>query len=56
MRVDFPHYEGVPSLEVPDGNLIGVFELPHRQANERSIRDALDHPLGTPRLRELSLE
>jgi len=54
VKLDFPHYEGVPALEVPDGNLIGVFDLPRREAGERTIREALDRPIGTPRLRDLA--
>lgn len=54
MKVDFPHYDGVPALDVPDANLIGVFELPSRRAAEDSVRDALRSPIGTPRLRDLA--
>jgi nickel-dependent lactate racemase len=54
VKVDFPHYEGVPALEVPDDNLVGVFALSQRPPAERSVSDALDHPLGTPRLRDLA--
>jgi hypothetical protein len=46
--------EGVPVLEVADGNLIGVFELPSRRAAEGSVREALGEPIGAPRLRDMA--
>jgi len=54
MNIEFPHYDNVPGMAVPDRNLLGVFSLPRRPPDEASIQRALDKPIGTPRLGELA--
>lgn len=56
MKIAFP-YEGIPSVDVPDPRLMAVVG-PRDQAPSTPaktlIRNALAHPLGGPRLHELS--
>ena len=54
MKLDFPYYEDVPTMEIPDENLLGVFSLPSREGDESAIKTALDNPIGTMRLGELA--
>lgn len=54
MKIDFPHYDDVPPLEVPEENFVGLFSLPEHAPKEESIPAALENPIGTPRLRELA--
>ncbi len=52
-----PFGRGEVSLSIPTANLLGVFEPLPTQApgDERElVRRALDHPIGTPRLRDLA--
>lgn len=56
MRItfDYPMYEGVPGIEVPDENLMGVWgpmALPDVD-EEAELERAFAHPIGAPRLRE----
>ncbi len=55
MRVEFPYYEDIPPVDVPDANLIGVFEPPvvEPPASEGEIiRRAFAGPIGCPSVRE----
>ena len=55
MRVSFPYPESY--VDVPDGNLIGVFGVPECDppASEQSvIASAIEKPIGTPRLCDLA--
>jgi len=54
MRIDFPYYQGIPPLEVPDSNLIGVYEPPCVEATAPEtalIHRAFDNPIGRPPIR-----
>ena len=56
MRINFP-YEQFDAIEVPNGNLAGVFGLPEVLAPAEPsslIAEALREPIGTPPLRELA--
>lgn len=54
MRVDFPYYD-IASVDVPDANLIGVFEppyvVPSALAKELML-NAFANPIGCPPIRE----
>ena len=54
MKIEFPHYDGWPDVDVPQANLTGIFSLPRRPANEGAIEAALAAPIGTPPLRQLA--
>ena len=54
MKIDFPRYKDVPDMDVPDKNLLGVFSLPSRKPNESVIKAALENPIGTSPLGELT--
>jgi nickel-dependent lactate racemase len=57
MRVDYPYYKGTPSFEVPDANLIGVYQppCPEPAADPLAmIREAVANPISSPTLRELA--
>jgi len=56
MQYRFP-YNNLPPLEIPDNNLVGVFEAGqvHPTASSADIvRHALDNPVGAPGLAELA--
>ena len=58
MRIDFP-YPGMPGLEVPDENLVGVYQPRQTslaQPEEEVIRQGLATPIGTGRVSELARE
>jgi len=55
MKIEFP-YEGVEPVEVPDGQLMGVYApqtVEHDVTEEELIVGALRNPIGRPRLSEL---
>jgi len=57
VKIAFP-YENVPPVGVPDANLTAVVGPRDQTATataDRLIRDALEHPLANPRLRELGI-
>lgn len=57
MRVKFPYGEQFAPVEIPDENLLGVFEPePHEPARdiEECVRHTLEHPIASPRLSELA--
>jgi len=54
MKVEFPYYQDVPDMSVPDKNLLGIFSLPKCKPDESTIGAALKNPIGTPRLSELA--
>ncbi|MFC1541033.1 nickel-dependent lactate racemase [Candidatus Latescibacterota bacterium] len=50
-------YDYLPPFEIPDKNLIGVFEAGQKKPSsppENIIRKALDNPIGSPPLSELA--
>ncbi|MBP6963256.1 MAG: nickel-dependent lactate racemase [Armatimonadetes bacterium] len=54
MRIDFPYYQGIPPLEVPYRNLIGIYEPPCVEATAPEtalIHRAFDNPIGRPPIR-----
>ena len=56
MKIDFGFGTGVQTVEVPDGNLMGVLmanEVPQGLRNEDEVKRALENPTGSPRLREI---
>jgi len=57
MRVSFPYGDQFPPVEIPDANLLGVFE-PRQLEAVSDVRSRLArviaHPIGSPRLAELS--
>lgn len=58
MRVEFPYYEDIPPVDIPDANLIGVFEPPYvkPRASERElIVRAFANPIGYPPIREAAV-
>ena len=55
VRIAFP-YEGLAAVDVPDSRLMAVVGPCGQMVSAPAdglIRDALEHPLGGPRLREL---
>lgn len=56
MKLEFGFGEGVQTVEVPERNLLGVLtanEVPKGLTNEAEVLRALEHPIGTPRLKEI---
>ncbi|MBD3305259.1 DUF2088 domain-containing protein, partial [candidate division KSB3 bacterium] len=57
MRIDFP-YADVRPLEIPSTYAVQTFDLPPQAQPSRSeaeiVQHALDHPIGTPRIRDLA--
>ena len=54
MTHSFPYKEFAP-LEIPQSNVAGVYTLPEptqELSNEELVRNALESPIGCPRLRE----
>ena len=59
MRIDYLYYNGLPAFEVPDGNLIGVYQPPCPEAAAdpmAMIRRAIENPIGSASVRELAGE
>ena len=57
MKLEFGYGTGVQTVEVPDRNLQAVLTanpMTHALRGEAAVRDALEHPIGAPRLRELA--
>ena len=57
MKLEFGYGTGVQTVEVPDRNLQAVLlanPMTHALCGEAAVRDALEHPIGAPRLRELA--
>jgi len=57
VRVEFPYGEQFPAVEIPDGNLVGVFEPRKWEAVadvEACIREAIERPIGSARVSELA--
>jgi len=59
MRVEFPYDQTVfPPIEIPDSNLIGVFEPKALEpaADPRAcLRDAIEHPINSSTLEQLAV-
>ena len=57
MRIDFPHYENVSGFNVPDANLIGVYQAPRvepKASPTELIRRAFESPIGSDRVCDLA--
>lgn len=55
MRVDFPYYRGIPPIEIPDDNLLGVYQpspISPQCAPDQLIREAFFNPIGIGSVRE----
>ena len=56
MKLEFGFGTGVQCVEVPEKNLMGVLmsnDVPRELMNEEEVVRALEHPIGTPRLRDI---
>ena len=56
MRLDFGYGTGVQTVDIPDGNLLGVLtanEIQHELGGEAAVRAALEAPIGAKRLRDV---
>ena len=59
MKINVPNGRGVAVFDVPDANLLGVYEssvnrvAPPTDA-EAEVAAAIENPIGSPRLRELA--
>ena len=57
MVITFPHYQNITALDVPNENLLGVFQppiLPAVSPAEAVITDGLKHPIDSPSIGELA--
>lgn len=56
MKTDFP-YQGIEGVEVPEANLLGIFEPPKDcappQNEDGIICDGLSHPIGLPPVEQI---
>ena len=56
MKIDFGFGTGTQTVEVPDKNLVGILmanDVPRGLRNEEEVKQALENPIGSPRLREI---
>lgn len=57
MIVKFPYGDQFPPIDIPDRNLMGVFEprsFPEAEDIETCIRSAIDKPIASPKLAEIA--
>lgn len=57
MIIDLPYYENIPSFEVPDANLIGVYQPPMIEppdSPDALIIRAFENPIGCSRIRDMA--
>ena len=57
MKLEFGYGKTVQTVEVPEKNLMAVLTsnpMDHERRGEEAVRWALEHPIGSPRLRELA--
>ena len=57
MRLEFGYGTGIQTVEVPDQNLLGILRanpMEHERRGAEAVRWALEHPIGTKKLRELA--
>ena len=57
MKLEFGYGKTVQTVEVPEKNLMAVLTanpMEHQRRGEEAVRWALEHPIGSPRLRELA--
>lgn len=57
MRVDFPYYNDIPGLDIPDDNLIGVYQPSHVRSDispRGIIANAFANPISSPTICELA--
>lgn len=56
VTVGLPYGKGQLSLEIPQENLLGIYypkQVVDRVDEARTLREAMDNPIGCPRLREI---
>ncbi|MBQ1712010.1 MAG: nickel-dependent lactate racemase [Firmicutes bacterium] len=57
MKLEFGYGKGIQTVEVPDANVKAVMlsnEMEHQRRGADAVKYALDHPAGTPGLKELA--
>ena len=57
VKIEVPYGKGRISAEIPEENYLGTFTsgIPHAAEEEgAAVEDALDHPIGSPKLEELA--
>ena len=57
MKLEFGYGKTVQTVEVPEKNLMAVLTanpMDHQRRGAEAVRWALEHPIGSPRLRELA--
>ena len=57
ITLEFGYGTGIQTVELPEENLIGSLRanpVQHRCTGPEAVTEALDHPVGTPALRELA--
>ena len=57
MKLEFGYGKTVQTVEVPEKNLMAVLTanpMEHQRRGAEAVRWALEHPIGSPRLRELA--
>ena len=59
-RINLPYGKGKLTIEIPKERLAGILlskahDYRAKMGEEELVRDALLHPVGTPRLRELAI-
>lgn len=57
MKIDFGFGTSVQTVDVPEGNLLGILtanDVPRALTDEAEVARALENPIGTPRLREIA--
>ena len=58
MRVDFPYYKDIAGLDIPNANLIGVYQpsaIEPEMPADALIRDAFANPIESPPIRDLAV-
>ena len=57
MRLEFGYGSGIQTVDLPEKNIVGILEanhIQHEKFGADAVRDALLHPIGAPRLRQLA--
>ena len=58
MKLEFGYGKGIETVEVPDGNLLGVLmanPMEHERHGAEAVQYALENPIGSPRLRDMAV-
>lgn len=56
MKLNFGFGTGIQTIELPEENLMGILtsnDVPHGKVDEEAVVEALENPIGTPRLRNI---